>query len=59
MAKTVVILGGSFAGLHVAHYLLKQRNPDIKVIIVSKVRSYFLVGTSQSACLPSYTQYHR
>lgn len=38
MAKTVVILGGSYAGLHVAHYLLKQKIPDVKVILVSKVR---------------------
>lgn len=37
MAKTVVILGGSYGGLHIAHYLLKQKNPDVKVIIVSKV----------------------
>lgn len=39
MVKTVVILGGSYAGLHVAHYLLKQQKvPDVKVILVSKVR---------------------
>lgn len=37
MAKTIVILGGSYAGLHVAHYLLKQKIPDVKVILVSKV----------------------
>ena len=37
MAKTVVILGGSYAGLHIAHYLLKQKIPDTKVILVSKV----------------------
>lgn len=37
MAKTVVILGGSYAGLHIAHYLLKQKIPDVKVILVSKV----------------------
>lgn len=37
MAKTVVILGGSYGGLHIAHYLLKQKIPDLKVILVSKV----------------------
>lgn len=39
MANTVVILGGSYAGLHIAHYLLKQKIPDVKVILVSKVRT--------------------
>jgi len=38
MAKTVVILGGSYAGLHIAHALLKKQDQDIKVILVSKVR---------------------
>lgn len=37
MAKTIVILGGSYAGVHIAHYLLKQKIPDVKVIVVSKV----------------------
>lgn len=36
--KTVLILGGSFGGLHVAHALLKKRHKDVKVILVSKVR---------------------
>lgn len=38
--KTVVILGGSMAGLGIAHRLLKYTLPkckDLKVIIVSKV----------------------
>lgn len=38
MTKNVVILGGSFGGLHVAHALLKKRPKDLKVILVSKVR---------------------
>lgn len=41
MAKTVVVLGGSFAGLQVAHRLLKSTKShveDLKVILVSKVR---------------------
>jgi len=37
MPATVVILGGSFAGLHVAHALLKKQVKDLKVILVSKV----------------------
>ncbi|OAA58098.1 Pyridine nucleotide-disulfide oxidoreductase, FAD/NAD(P)-binding domain protein [Niveomyces insectorum RCEF 264] len=40
MPKTVVILGGAFGGLHVAHYLLKN-NKDVKVILVSKVGKTF------------------
>ncbi|KAK3319272.1 hypothetical protein B0H66DRAFT_575751 [Apodospora peruviana] len=36
MAKTVLILGGSFAGLHVAHALLKKNDKDIKVVLVTK-----------------------
>ncbi len=38
MAKTVVILGGSLGGLHVAHALLKKRDKDLKVVLVTKVR---------------------
>lgn len=37
MTKTVLILGGSLGGLHVAHALLKKRDKDLKVILVSKV----------------------
>lgn len=41
MALTVVVLGGAFAGLQIAHRLLKHtRNThkELKVILVSKVR---------------------
>ena len=41
MAQTVLILGGSYAGVQVAHRLLKYTRrtvKDIKVVIVSKVR---------------------
>jgi len=38
MAKTVVILGGSLGGLHVAHALLKKGDKDLKVVLVTKVR---------------------
>lgn len=41
MGKTVLILGGSMAGLGVAHRLLKYTLPnekDLKVIMVSKVK---------------------
>ncbi|PSR90806.1 putative FAD binding protein [Coniella lustricola] len=34
MSKTIVILGASFAGIPVAHYLLTH-TPDVKVILVS------------------------
>ncbi|KAL2263779.1 hypothetical protein VTK26DRAFT_5186 [Humicola hyalothermophila] len=45
MSKTVVILGGSFGGLHVAHALLKKRIKDLKVILVSKVRKLPRLGS--------------
>ena len=41
MALTIVVLGGAFAGLQIAHRLLKHtRNTqkELKVILVSKVR---------------------
>ncbi|KAL1841986.1 hypothetical protein VTJ49DRAFT_6229 [Mycothermus thermophilus] len=38
--KTVVILGGSFAGLHVAHFLLKKAK-NVKVIVVSKNSHFY------------------
>jgi NADH dehydrogenase FAD-containing subunit len=37
MSKTILVLGGSYAGLHVTHYLLKQKYPDVKVILVTRV----------------------
>jgi hypothetical protein len=40
MVKTILILGGSYAGLHVAHGLLKKRDKDVKVIVVSKVSEH-------------------
>lgn len=41
MGKTIVIIGGSYGGLHVAHYLLKQKMRDVKVILVSKASTLF------------------
>ncbi len=41
MVKTIVVLGASYAGMAVAHRLLKYTLPqekDIKVVLVSKVR---------------------
>lgn len=52
MAKTIVILGGSYAGLHVAHYFLKQKAPDLKVILVSKVRRASPLGQRNTAPSP-------
>lgn len=40
MVKTIVVVGASYAGLAVSHRLLKytrQQNPDLKVVLVSKV----------------------
>ncbi|KAK4449936.1 hypothetical protein QBC34DRAFT_448624 [Podospora aff. communis PSN243] len=41
MPATVVILGGSFAGLHIAHALLKKNTKDLKVILVSKNSHFY------------------
>lgn len=37
MSKTVVVLGGAYAGLHVVHALLKKNDKNLKVILVTKV----------------------
>ncbi|KAK7748637.1 hypothetical protein SLS53_000658 [Cytospora paraplurivora] len=52
MTKTVVILGGSYGGLHVAHYLLKQKTPDVKVILVSKSSHFYWNMASVRAIVP-------
>lgn len=54
MTKTVVILGGSYGGLHVAHYLLKQKPHDVKVILVSKV-SYTQTSPQTASQTPKPT----
>lgn len=49
MALTIVVLGGAFAGLQIAHRLLKHtRNThkELKVILVSKV-----CGTKKAVAL--------
>lgn len=46
MTKTIVVLGGAFAGIQVAHRLLKHTRStvaDLKVILVTKVRSLFVL----------------
>ncbi|KAK8051452.1 hypothetical protein PG993_002837 [Apiospora rasikravindrae] len=55
MSPTIVVLGGSFAGLQVAHRLLKHtRNThkDIKVILVSKDSHFFWNLASVRAVVP-------
>lgn len=52
MAKTVVILGGSYAGLHIAHALLKKQDQDIKVILVSKNSHFYWNMASVRAIVP-------
>ncbi|KAK3687301.1 hypothetical protein B0T22DRAFT_125089 [Podospora appendiculata] len=52
MAKTVVILGGSYAGLHVAHALLKKNDKDVKVILVSKNSHFYWNVASVRAIVP-------
>ncbi|KAH9210875.1 hypothetical protein DL95DRAFT_370348 [Leptodontidium sp. 2 PMI_412] len=47
----IVIIGGSFAGLNIAHKLLKKQHPDIKytvTIISSSTRFYWTVGAPRS-----------
>ncbi|KAK4192735.1 apoptosis-inducing factor B [Podospora australis] len=52
MVQRVVILGGSFGGLHVTHALLKKRNKDLKVILVSKNSHFFWNIASVRAIVP-------
>ncbi|KAM0328050.1 hypothetical protein ACHAQA_005452 [Verticillium albo-atrum] len=55
MAKTVVIVGGSYAGLQIAHKLLKQTLPtekDLKVILVSKSNYLYWNLASVRAIVP-------
>ncbi|OTB06527.1 hypothetical protein M426DRAFT_318929 [Hypoxylon sp. CI-4A] len=55
MAKTVVILGGAYAGLSTAHRLLKYTKPhekDLKVILVSKNSHFFWNMASVRAIVP-------
>lgn len=41
MTKTVLILGGSYAGLYIAHHLLKGQPSDVKVILVSANSNFY------------------
>ncbi|KAI1158850.1 hypothetical protein F5B18DRAFT_664889 [Nemania serpens] len=55
MTKTVVILGGAFAGVQVAHRLLKYTQPhvqDLKVILVSKNSHFYWNMASVRAIVP-------
>ncbi|KAL8396509.1 hypothetical protein RB594_009932 [Gaeumannomyces avenae] len=49
--KTVVILGGAYAGLHVAHYVLKNHK-TAKVILVSKNSHFYWNMASVRAIVP-------
>lgn len=37
MSKTVLILGGAYGGLQIAHTLLKKQHKDVKVVLITKV----------------------
>jgi NADH dehydrogenase FAD-containing subunit len=52
MAKTILILGGSYAGLHIAHYLLKQNLPDVKVVLVTANSHFYWNMASVRAVVP-------
>jgi len=55
MAKTVVILGASFAGLKIAHSLLKTTLPavkDLKVILVSPTTHVYFNLAAPRAIIP-------
>ncbi|KAI0099016.1 hypothetical protein GGR51DRAFT_403848 [Nemania sp. FL0031] len=55
MTKTVVVLGGAFAGIQVAHRLLKYTQPqvkDLKVILVSKNSHFYWNLASVRAIVP-------
>ncbi|OTA59238.1 FAD/NAD(P)-binding domain-containing protein [Hypoxylon sp. EC38] len=55
MAKTIVVLGGAYAGVGVAHRLLKYTKPqvkDLKVILVSQNSHFFWNMASVRAIVP-------
>ncbi|CAK7205786.1 hypothetical protein SEUCBS139899_008565 [Sporothrix eucalyptigena] len=52
MAPSVVVLGGAYGGLLVAHYLLKN-NKEAKVTLVSKTSHFFWNLASVRAIVPS------
>ncbi|KAI1739599.1 hypothetical protein F4680DRAFT_140472 [Xylaria scruposa] len=55
MTKTVVILGGAYAGVQIAHRLLKSTLPsvkDLKVILVSKNSNFYWNLASVRAIIP-------
>ncbi|KAI1769459.1 FAD/NAD(P)-binding domain-containing protein [Hypoxylon sp. FL1150] len=55
MTKTIVVLGGAYAGVGVAHRLLKNTKPqfpDLKVILVSKNSHFFWNLASVRAIVP-------
>ncbi|KAI1815450.1 hypothetical protein GGS20DRAFT_596895 [Poronia punctata] len=55
MTKTVVVLGGAYAGVEVAHRLLKYTLPkvkDLKVILVSKNSHFYWNLASVRAVVP-------
>ncbi|KAI1450552.1 FAD/NAD(P)-binding domain-containing protein [Annulohypoxylon stygium] len=55
MTKTIVVLGGAYAGVGVAHRLLKHTKPsvkDLKVILVSKNSHFFWNLASVRAIVP-------
>ncbi|KAK4100318.1 FAD/NAD(P)-binding domain-containing protein [Parathielavia hyrcaniae] len=52
MTTTILILGGSLAGLHVAHAILKKQYKDVKVIIVTKNSHFYWNLASVRAIVP-------
>ncbi|KAI9776637.1 MAG: hypothetical protein M1839_009443 [Geoglossum umbratile] len=56
MAKTVVILGGSYVAISTAHRLLKStlpKVPDLKVILISPTTHFYWNMASPRAVLPN------
>ncbi|KAL2121507.1 hypothetical protein VTJ04DRAFT_5534 [Mycothermus thermophilus] len=49
--KTIVVLGGGYAGLHVAHAILQKRK-DVKVIVVSKNDHFYWNLAAPRAIIP-------
>ncbi|KAI1268924.1 FAD/NAD(P)-binding domain-containing protein [Xylariaceae sp. FL1019] len=55
MAKTIVVLGGAYAGVQIAHRLLKHTKPhlqDLKVILISKNSHFYWNMASVRAIVP-------
>lgn len=59
MTRTIVILGSSYAGIEVAHHILKHTNPvvkDLKVVLVNPSTHFFWNMGAVRAIIPGQVE---